>query len=49
MAWEPLPSEIADWMGMDTDMLRFAVDLAAPVEGCPQLYADVHAQHECAH
>ena len=28
MAWERLPSEVAEWMGMDTAMLPFALDLA---------------------
>ena len=29
MGWEPLPSDVADWMGMDLDMLPFALDLAS--------------------
>ena len=27
MAWEPLPDDVAEWMGMDTSMVPFAVEL----------------------
>lgn len=26
--WEPLPDEVADWMGLDESMVPFALDLA---------------------
>lgn len=28
--WEPLPPDIADWMGMDETMVPFARDLTEP-------------------
>ena len=27
MGFEPLPDDVAEWMGMDTSMVPFAVDL----------------------
>ena len=27
-AWEPLPPDVAEWMGMDEDMVPFVLDLA---------------------
>jgi hypothetical protein len=27
-AWEPLPHDVAEWMGMDEEMLPFLLDLA---------------------
>lgn len=31
--WEPLPHDIAEWMGMDEDMVPFLLDLATVSEG----------------
>ena len=28
MGWEPLPDDVAEWMGMDTAMAEYAVELA---------------------
>lgn len=36
--WEPLPADVAEWMGMDETMVPFAVELGgdpAPVEPDP--------------
>jgi hypothetical protein len=27
-AWEPLPHDVAEWMGMDEEMVPFVLDLA---------------------
>jgi hypothetical protein len=32
MGWEPLPDDVAEWMGMDVTMLPFALDLARTPE-----------------
>ena len=33
--WEPLPPDVAEWMGLDEAMVPFARDLAGPDEPSP--------------
>lgn len=34
--WQPLPREVADWMGMDETMVLHAAELAVRVPAVPQ-------------
>ena len=35
--WEPLPADVAEWMGMDETMVSFAVDLTSPTVTPPSV------------
>ena len=35
MGWEPLPDDVAEWMGLDTDMVPHAVEMADVDEPTP--------------